>query len=956
MKLTFTRLVRHTSSKGAALIMTVIILAMITIMVLGFADLVRYETVSSSAHQERARAQLFARMGVDIVTGVLRRETADSTKTWASMPGALIVPDMDASPPRPTRLAKQVNLHSGLPSTALMDAAYQPAILRPANLNIQTFADQAPPTHLITDQAQNPADPASPAVRLPLRWVYVRQDGTLDYSETPDLTLKGNPLVGRFAYWTDDESSKINLNTAWKRNPPGTVPVPGVATNTFSPSHPTSINLASISGLNPTMVDQLHAKITPNHLYTDLASATTGGRFFNSTREVRVLGEDFTTAFNAAKFEVTHYNHDPDSTFFNEPRIVLTTQKKHAKGRPFLDILTNPGTETALGADPGTVGNISAAKLNTVILGDPTATPPKLGLVDYLKRTDWPMVSGTSSFQQKYYQTTTSVVRLTQLALNIIDYVRSAESNLTLVEPIRGIVSGGKFVCDVHDTNIRGQENTYKGLTRSLYVTEMGAWVKNTAESGGTHAGRFQYKFFAEVHLPRNCGVSQLNLMSVDSKRLYVYINAINVASSPTFFSDANVNLQSKWFRVDRANIVGGNPILNEGGYATLVFTAYRQTATRPTKVNMRTAIVLSADKGITPADPGTSRLDVTPVGDPAKTDDLVYTLDDGSVTETTIKSLQTDDPLVNAVPKDFSSGGHLANTFGLSNSRNSVVAGLPADNSIVPQQDTDSNGKLSAAGMYLPYPRGHAKNPNGVVQSPGELGHIHTGIEVTSTAAKGGVPWRTLRLQPNKQVNTIVPDWAFMDLFTVPIDVPPLARGIFAPHDTTTAGRVNMNSQTQPYGNPLLFPTPLERRRPLVALLTGVTKDAAGTQLTTHEAEDIASNIYFRTFATTKFGKSYGSPTTYDSPGEVVEVEGVADKGEESEAVVRGIANLICARGSVFNVYTIGQSLTQTRGGELKVTAEQRQLTLIERYDRDVNPTVADIHFRKAAFQHLNP
>ncbi|MEZ0275781.1 MAG: hypothetical protein ACAH88_12820, partial [Roseimicrobium sp.] len=736
--------------------------------------------------------------------------------------------------------------------------------------------------------------------------VYVRRDGTLDYAESPDLTLKENPLVGRFAYWTDDESSKINLNTAWKRNP--TVAGSG-ATNAFSPSHPTSVNLASLAGFNSDMADQLHAKITPNHLYTDLASATGGGRFFNSPREVRTLGENFTTVFNAAKFEVTHYNHDPDSTFFNEPRIVLTTQKKHAKGRPFLDILTNPGTETALGADPGTVGNISAAKLNTVILGDPTANPKKLGLVDYLKRTDWPMVSGTSSFQQKYYQTATSVVRLTQLALNIIDYVRSAESNQTLVEPIRGIISSNKFVCDAHDTTIRGQENTYKGLTRSLYVTEMGAWVKKTAESGGTHSGRFQYKFFAEVHLPRNCGVPQLDLTNVDGKKLYVYINAINVASSPTFFSEANVGMQGKWYRLDRTNIAGGNPILKEGEYATLVFTAYRQTTTRPTKLNMRTAIILSADKGITPADPGTFRLEVTPVGDPAKTDDLVYTVDDGAVTETAIKSLQTDDPFVNAVPKDFSSGGHLANTFGLPNSRNSVVAKLKADTNIVPQQDTDKDGKLSDAGMRLPYPRGHAtKNPNGVVQSPGELGHIHTGIEVTSTAAKGGIPWRTLRLQPNKQANTIVPDWAFMDLFTVPIDVPTLARGIFAPHDTTTAGRVNMNSQAQPYGNPGLFPTPLERRRPLVALLTGVTKDAAGTQLTTAEAETLANNIYFREFVDPT--KKYGRADTYDSPGEVVEIEGVADKGEESEAVVRGIANLICARGSVFNVYTIGQSL----------------------------------------------
>lgn len=973
MKTSLAHLVRgKISASGAALIMTVIILAMITIMVLGLADLVRYETVSSSAHQERARAQLFARMGVDIVTGVLRKETADPAKTWASKPGALIVPNPDASPPQLTRLNKQVNLHSGLPSPALLDPVFQPNVLRPANLNIETFADQNPPTHLITDQPQNPANPASPVVQLPIRWIYVRADGTLDYTETPDLTRRDNPLVGRFAYWTDDESSKINLNTAWKRNGAGSNGV----TNTFPPGHQTSINLASISGLTPQMADDLHALITPNHAYTDLDDSLKPGRFFNSPREVRVLGAEFTAVFNAAKFEVTHYNHDPDTTFFNEPRIVLTTQKMYARGRPFLDILTNPGTDTALGADPGTVGNISASKLNTIIMGDAKAKPAKLGLVDYLKREDWPMVSGKSSFQQKYYPTTNSAertIRLTQIALNIIDYVRSAESTLTLVEPIRGIInSSNKFVCDAHDSSIRGLENTYKGLTRNLYVTEMGVWVKKNPEAGGAHKGRYENKFYVELHLPRNYGVPSLDLLDVGGKKIYVYINPVVVlsntkstgdAQAPGYFSKDNVAMNGRWFRINKENVVGDDTVLKEGEYKTLIFPAYRYDKSgRMKNINMRTAIILADDAGTTPKDPATFRLEVTPVGDPSKTEDLVYTVDGGDVPEAEITSFQSDDPRVNAVPRDFSAKGQPRNTFGAANAVSILAVPRAGDFITVPQQDTDSAGFLTDAGMYMPYPKGHPRNPRGMVLSPGELGHIHTGIEVTSSAPKGGVPWRTLRLQPNRQTANDVPDWAFMDLFTVPVDVPPLARGVFAPHDTTTAGRVNMNSQAQPFGNPTLTSTPLERRLPLVALLTGVTKNASGAQLNSKEAQTIARNIYFRTLSPKKgdpaiqAGKVYGHESTYDSPGEVVEIEGVADGGEESEAVVRGIANLICARGSVFNVYTIGQSLKQTRNGELQVTAEQRQQTLIERYDRNTNPNTTEIYFRKASFQHLNP
>jgi hypothetical protein len=64
-------------------------------------------------------------------------------------------------------------------------------------------------------------------VPMPTRWIYVLQDGTLT---TPDAgsgmlakwsggadskkPSKANPIVGRVAFWTDDETSKVNLNTA----------------------------------------------------------------------------------------------------------------------------------------------------------------------------------------------------------------------------------------------------------------------------------------------------------------------------------------------------------------------------------------------------------------------------------------------------------------------------------------------------------------------------------------------------------------------------------------------------------------------------------------------------------------------------------------------------------------------------------------------------------------------
>ena len=194
------------------------------------------------------------------------------------------------------------------------------------------------------------------------------------------------------------------------------------------------------------------------------------------------------------------------------------------------------------------------------------------------------------------------------------------------------------------------------------------------------------------------------------------------------------------------------------------------------------------------------------------------------------------------------------------------------------------------------------------------------------------------------------------MDLFTVPVDVPTQAKAMFAPHNSSTSGRINMNAQAQPFGNSQFVASPLERRLPLVALLAGVpnpTTADPNAVITTTKAQEIANNIYFRTLAnkSNAKGKVYGKDDTYDSPGEVVEIEGVADEGEESEAVVRGISNLITSRGGVFTIYTVGQALNESRNGTLRITAEQRQQVMLERFQSG-----STVKFRKVCSQTLTP
>jgi hypothetical protein len=943
--------------RGTALIMTVIILSLITVLVLGFADMVRNETITSSSHIDRGRAEIFASMGVDLVQGILQKETADPARVWASRPGALIVPDESSS--APTKLARQIDLHSGQPASE--DQAGSP--YAPANLNIETLADQNPRTNLISDQLADPADPGAGPVKLRLKWIYVRRNGELDGAEVPAPNLQANPLVGRFAYWTDDESSKISLNSAWKRNP-----VAGsgsqAAINPFSPSHPTSINLTSIAGFTPEMADRLHAFITPSHKYDDMDVSGGVNRFFNSPMEPRVLGADFVTVLNAAKFDVTHYNHDPDTTFFNEPRIVLTTQKKHARGRPYLDILKNPGTETTLGDDPGYLNRqggevIDRAKLEKVVQK----------LVGYLKRTDWPMTHGSRSLQDKYFSG--DKARLAQLALGIIEYVRCAESEKIFVEPIRLYNANGKY--EMMEGSYAGLDDTFKGCARGLHITELAVWKAPVPTNG-----RYRTRFYVELHLPRQYGLDSVNLLEPEpGRQLYLYHEKAGsyyaTANSTTTATQSNGGLA--WFKVANNDgstvmptaILGGAPVMQAGDYRTIVMEFYCDAATTFT---IRNGLGL----GTSPVSAnGSPRLELCPLALPSsalpKGVPLTYTSTtvpgmSQDITQTPpalLKSLETDDPRVNTIKQDWvlrTSG----NSFNTQNGRCSVGK-PPTLAATEPEQDTDEAGNVSDASLQLPYPKGHPKNRNGVVYSPGELGFISTGLEGKSRkadgseSARGGQSWRTLRLQPNRYANTDeVPDWAFMDLFTVPIDVPLQAKAMFSPHESSTAGRINVNSQVQPFGDPALVTTPMERRIPLVALLAGVpdpTPTDSNAVITTSRAQTIASNIYFRRLAdkARAQGKTYGKADAYDSPGEVVEIKGVADGGEQSESVVRGIANLITCRGGVFAVYTVGQTLQESRSGNLRVTAEQRHLVVLERYS-----TGAVVKFRKVYSQTLTP
>ncbi len=148
-------------------------------------------------------------------------------------------------------------------------------------------------------------------MQMKVRWVYVRQDGTSDLdattglpTEAPVTTNTTNPIVGRYAYWADDESAKANYNLAWTRD---------TSLNLNPVGSQTKIDLRALPSFTDSITNNLHSFITKDNY-------TTINRFYNSPFDARQQNDTTTrAALDLNKFNLTHYNADPDTTYYGLP-------------------------------------------------------------------------------------------------------------------------------------------------------------------------------------------------------------------------------------------------------------------------------------------------------------------------------------------------------------------------------------------------------------------------------------------------------------------------------------------------------------------------------------------------------------------------------------------------------------------------------------------------------------
>ena len=292
MKQRLTSIFRRSGERGIALILTLAIITLVTLILIAFVTSMRVENTASKSFNDVIKARELAQAAVDQAVAQIRQATPLRTEnpvsTYATFPGGVST--------NYNGLVGNITLYS--PSNPAYFGMV-PAI-QSTNLNNGFW---------ITG-SNNVEYTAPVASAMPVGWVYVATNGSLS---PPNLSLNPCPLMGRFAYWVDDEAAKININTAFQR--PVTSPDPiGYSTNSE-----VDLNML-LPGLS-TFVNAIQARQAPT------------GPGFTTIEEVKVNAVDPSDAdFNTNRFYLTAYSNDANYPNYNDDLDVFDRPRRPLSG------------------------------------------------------------------------------------------------------------------------------------------------------------------------------------------------------------------------------------------------------------------------------------------------------------------------------------------------------------------------------------------------------------------------------------------------------------------------------------------------------------------------------------------------------------------------------------------------------------------------------------------------
>ena len=512
------------NSRGVALVIVLGVIVLVLGLIVAFVSRAGSERSSSSSYTAANSSRNLADLAVNLVQGQINDATTQgSDKAWASQPGAIRVYDTNGSLNRIFRLYSAGNLTASaagdlandlppatwatdnalwcdLNAPGIVDGATVFPILDPA---AATGADAVKGFSI--NATTQPAGTSATALPMPVRWLYVLKDGTIVAPTGNGTTAtvaggsKNNPITGRIAFWTDDDTCRVNINTAsegtyWAAPRFYTISTTYNATDTkmadFQPAqkefqrYPGHPAMTSLSAVFPTLTaDQIYgivprvigggsnggtavatAALTPD---SDRLYSSVGELLYNKDRGSNGLTKP---QLEKAKFFLTAQSRAPEVNLFSKPRISIwpITQGMPTAKTTYFDKLI-AFCSTIQNPPPG---QLYYFQRNNPNKSDELAIANNADLYSYLQYfTGQPFPGFGGNFNSKYPSDRD------QILTEIFDYIRCTNLNDYLISDTNTI-PGNRFTPGFRD-------NT----TTSKYLTGHG-WVAPTIKGSTQGFGR----------------------------------------------------------------------------------------------------------------------------------------------------------------------------------------------------------------------------------------------------------------------------------------------------------------------------------------------------------------------------------------------------------------------------------------------------------------------------------
>jgi len=410
---------RNCSASALLLVLGMIVLVSVVVLAFFSAATTERTAAHSQANSEVVRnlSNNALQFAMAQITDATKGGTAQAPLAWASQPGMIRTYDSSGDPYRYHKLYSAENMTVSDPAGFSLGEDVPPPDWRssPAvwtDLNAPVVGVDGTLNYPILDPAAltgtasvqpsgfsitnapgyapgNPDAADNNPAPMPVRWLYQLKDGTLvpgtgsGNTATVAGATAANPIVGRVAFWADDETCKVNINTAaegtyWDtpRFYPGSqvnmgavmqgnprLPVqseawkyPDVAFASYQPArfefqrypgHPAQVALSSVF---PSVTSQTATSLTPRLVWqgtTEASSVWAGNssvdlslaprkapyatldefQFSGATtspRSANSLPPELThNDLEAAKFFTTANSRAPEVNLFNLPRVAI---------------------------------------------------------------------------------------------------------------------------------------------------------------------------------------------------------------------------------------------------------------------------------------------------------------------------------------------------------------------------------------------------------------------------------------------------------------------------------------------------------------------------------------------------------------------------------------------------------------------------------------------------------